>query len=96
MMKHQPLLDPATVQAETTHSLHRDFETRSKADLKKVGAAVYAADPSTEILCVAYAVDDGPVQLWRPGDPVPAEWFEAAANPSWTAVAHNDAFEIRH
>ena len=50
MMKHQPLLDPATVQAETTHSLHRDFETRSKADLKKVGAAVYAADPSTEII----------------------------------------------
>ena len=53
MMKHQPLLDPATVQAETTHSLHRDFETRSKADLKKVGAAVYAADPSTEITWLA-------------------------------------------
>ena len=93
MMKHQPLLDPATVQAETTHSLHRDFETRSKADLKKVGAAVYAADPSTEITWLAYAVDDGPVQQWRPGDPVPAAWFEAAVNPSWTAVAHNDAFE---
>ena len=93
MMKHQPLLDPATVQAETTHSLHRDFETRSKTDLKKVGAAVYAADPSTEITWLAYAVDDGPVQQWRPGDPVPAAWFEAAVNPSWTAVAHNDAFE---
>ncbi len=24
---------------------------------------------------------------------MPAAWFEAAANPSWTAVAHNDAFE---
>ena len=91
-MKHQPLLDPATV-AGTTHSLHRDFETRSKADLKKVGAAVYAVDPSTEITWLAYAVDDGPVQQWRPGDPVPAAWFEAAVNPSWTAVAHNDAFE---
>jgi DNA polymerase len=88
-MKHQPLLDPATA----THSLHRDFETRSKADLKKVGAAVYAADPSTEITWLAYAVDDGPVQQWRPGDVVPAVWFEAAANPNWTAVAHNDAFE---
>ena len=58
------------------------IETRSQVDLKKVGAARYAADPSTEVLCVAYAVDDGPVQLWRPGDPVPAEFFEAAANPS--------------
>ena len=41
----------------------------------------------------AYAVDDGPVQLWQPGDPVPAEFFEAAVNPSWTVAAHNDAFE---
>jgi hypothetical protein len=32
----------------TTHTLHRDFETRSKVDLRKVGAHVYAADPSTE------------------------------------------------
>ena len=34
-----------------------------------------------------------PVKLWRPGDPVPPEWFEAAANPSWAVCAHNDAFE---
>lgn len=30
------------------HVLHRDFETRSKVSLKKVGAHRYAADPSTE------------------------------------------------
>ena len=97
-MKREPLPNQTTVQANVAivHKLHRDFETRSKADLKKVGAAVYAADPSTEITWLAYAVDDGPVQQWRPGDPVPAAWFEAAVNPSWTAVAHNDAFEIRH
>ena len=65
----------------------------ARVSLKKVGAAKYAADPSTEVLCVAYAVDDGPVQLWRPGDPVPPEFVEAAANPSWAVVAHNDAFE---
>ena len=81
------------VDVTITHVLHRDYETRSRVDLKKVGAAKYAADPSTEVLCVAYAVDDGPVQLWRPGDPVPAEFIEAAANPSWVVAAHNDAFE---
>ena len=51
------------------HVLLRDIETRSTNDLKKIGAAKYAADPSTGVLCMAYAVDDGPVQLWRPGDP---------------------------
>ena len=92
MMKHQPLLDSATMQAETTHSLHRDFETRSKTDLKKVGTAVYAADPSTEITWLGYAVTTAPCSSGAQGIPSPA-WFEAAVNPSWTAVAHNDAFE---
>lgn len=31
-----------------------DYETRSKCDIKKCGPWVYAADPSTEILCAAY------------------------------------------
>src|SRR6516165_8127195 len=73
--------------------LHYDVETRSKADLKVVGTHAYAADPSTEVLCLAYAVDDEPVQLWTPGDAVPAEFEEAASNSSWTVVAHNDQFE---
>jgi len=73
--------------------LHYDVETRSKADLKVVGTHAYAADPSTEVLCLAYAVDDEPVQLWTPGDQVSAEFAEAASNPNWTVVAHNDQFE---
>jgi DNA polymerase bacteriophage-type len=73
--------------------LHRDYETRSRADLKKVGTHNYAVDPSTNILCCDYAVDDGPVQLWLPGDPAPPEFIEAAANPEWLVVAHNDEFE---
>ncbi|OLB69087.1 MAG: hypothetical protein AUI16_29765 [Alphaproteobacteria bacterium 13_2_20CM_2_64_7] len=73
--------------------LHRDYETRSRVSLKLVGTHRYAADPSTEILCAAYAVDDEPVQLWRPGDPVPPEFIEAAHNPSWTVAAHGDHFE---
>jgi DNA polymerase len=73
--------------------LHQDFETRSRVDLRKVGAHRYAADPSTEVLCCAYAVDDDPVQLWLPGNPVPAEFVEAARNSDWVVVAHNDSFE---
>jgi hypothetical protein len=51
--------------ATTTHVLHRDYETRSRAILKTVGALRYAADPSTEVLCCAYAVNDEAVKLWR-------------------------------
>ena len=52
-------------------TVHLDFETRSAADLKKVGAVRYAMDPTTEILCMACRVDDGPVLLWKRGDPPP-------------------------
>ena len=31
-----------------------DFETRSRADLKNVGLDIYANDPSTDILCIAW------------------------------------------
>jgi hypothetical protein len=75
------------------HVVHRDFETRSRAILKVVGAHRYAADPGTEVICAAFALDQGPVQLWLPGDPVPPEFVEAARNPSWIVAAHNDAFE---
>jgi DNA polymerase bacteriophage-type len=75
------------------HVLHRDYETRSQIILRKVGAHRYAAHFSTEILCAAFAVDDGPVQLWLPGNPVPPEFIEAAHNTNWLVAAHNDAFE---
>lgn len=35
-----------------------DFETRSRADLKKVGAWQYAGHPSTEVLCAGVAIND--------------------------------------
>jgi DNA polymerase bacteriophage-type len=37
-------------------SVYIDFETRSKVDITKCGAWVYSDDPSTSILCFAYAV----------------------------------------
>ncbi len=72
-MKHEGSPSYSTIVQGGAHTLHRDFETRSPVDLRKVGAHVYAGHPSTQIICVAYAVDDGPVQLWRPGEPVPEE-----------------------
>ena len=57
-----------TAGSSTAHVLHRDYETRSQVRLQLVGVHRYAADPSTEVLCCAYAIDDEPVQLWTPGD----------------------------
>jgi DNA polymerase bacteriophage-type len=89
----RPSCDAADIVTDTgIHVLHRDYETRSQVSLK-LGAHRYAADLSTQIQCVAYAVDDGPVQLWLPGDPVPGAWFEAARNPNWIVAAHGDHFE---
>ena len=54
-----------------------DFETRSKADITRTGAYRYAQDPTTDILCMAYAIDDGPVQLWVPSHfDLPADYEE--------------------
>src|SRR6516165_3966432 len=80
----------AVLREGSAHVLHRDYETRSTCGLKSAGTYRYAADPRAEVLCCGYAVDDSPVQLWTPGDPVPPEFIEAARNPTWTVVAHND------
>lgn len=56
--------------------VHIDFETRSHVDLRKTGADVYAADPTTEILCLAYAFEDGPVEMWVKGDAPPHELLD--------------------
>jgi DNA polymerase len=70
-----------------------DVETRSSINLKVAGAHRYASDPATEVLCVGYAVDDGPVEILVPGQPIPQPFIEAARDPSYLIVAHNDAFE---
>lgn len=43
-----------------------DIETFSEADLKKTGVYAYAEHPSTQLLCLAYSFDGGPVNLWVP------------------------------
>jgi DNA polymerase len=58
-----------------------------------VGAWRYAADPTTQVLCVGFAVDVEPTRIWIPGQPIPLEFAQAASDPSWHVVAHNDLFE---
>ena len=72
--------------------LFYDVETRSRVDLKKVGAYRYAGHESTEVLCVGYARDDGPVKIWMPGDPVPKD-VARHIESGGLCVAHNAAFE---
>src|SRR6516162_11666433 len=57
-----------------------DVETFSRCKLKDCGAHVYAADPSTGVHFMCFAVDDGEVQTWRPGDPVPAPFAGPAGH----------------
>jgi DNA polymerase len=77
------------------HVFHHDFEIFSPVDLPSHGTYVYATDPRTEIIVLAFQVDNEPVQIWTPeedGGPFP-EWIEAATNPLWQSVAHGDWFE---
>jgi DNA polymerase len=73
--------------------LFRDYETRSVLNLADVGVWRYSTDSSTDVWCCGYCVDDGEIKLWRPGDPLPPEFTEAACNPDWFICAFNDNFE---
>jgi hypothetical protein len=67
-----------------------DVETASVCDLKTCGADVYARDPSTCMLLMCFAVGDGEVQVWKPGDPVPAPFADPI---KYTFVSDNWTFE---
>ena len=72
--------------------IYLDFETRSTVGLKACGAARYAEDPSTDVLCMAYAINDLPVQLWLPGEDCPKE-LRYYINYGMTVEAHSAFFE---
>lgn len=65
--------------------LFLDFETRSEADLPAVGAYRYAAHPSTEVLCAAWALNEERVYSASP--PLDLHLGDV------TVVAHNVEFE---
>jgi DNA polymerase bacteriophage-type len=73
-------------------TLHIDLETRSPVDLKKAGVYVYAEHPDTDVWCAAYAFDDGPVELWTPGQPCPLGIVMHVATGG-IVMAHNASFE---
>lgn len=80
------------------HVLHIDLETRSTVDLRKTGVYVYAEDPSTEVMCAAYALDDAPPSLWIPGmmadgkRAIPLQ-VVGAIEFGYPIIAHNANFE---
>jgi len=43
-----------------------DMETRSRVDLRTCGVYVYAEDPSTEILCIAFKLGDDTTKVFVP------------------------------
>jgi DNA polymerase len=70
-----------------------DLETRSAVDLKKTGVYPYAAHPTTDVWCAAYARGDGPVDLWFAGEPLPGDLADALRDPSVYLRAWNANFE---
>src|SRR6516165_10447168 len=71
-------------------NIYWDIETFSQCNLKDYGAHRYATDPSTGIYFFCFACDDEEVQVWRPGDPVPA----AFTNPTYHQfISDNWEFE---
>jgi DNA polymerase len=85
------------------HILHLDYESFSEVDIKALGAARYAWDPSAEIIMAAIALDDGEPVLWvNPryecstvkSDPRALELMEMWEDPSVVVYAHNAQFEM--
>lgn len=71
-----------------------DFETRSVVNLKKAGVDLYARHPTTDALCLAYAINDGPTELWTLGDPAPLDIFWALKDGA-RLIAHNAQFDLQ-
>ena len=69
-----------------------DYETRSRCDLPSRGGYNYAQDPSTEILCMAYAINDEEVALWTPDQPFP-QAIVKHINAGGQIRAHNAGFD---
>lgn len=78
----------------------------TKKGLPAIGAAKYADDPTTEVLCLAYDLKDGTGRkMWLPGMPLPLDLiqhlaqFDASAPPSYgqrgLIETHNSMFEFR-
>lgn len=72
-----------------------DFETYSEIDIKSRGGYIYVTDNSTKVVCLGYAINDGPAQIWLPGDKEPTQLFDLISDPTTVVYAHNAKFDYR-
>jgi hypothetical protein len=74
--------------------LYLDLETYNEYPLKG-GVARYVEDPSLEITLCAYAIDDGPVQVWdvTTGASMPAQLQDGLEDTRVPVVIHNSYFD---
>ena len=72
-----------------------DIETRSKVNLKKSGVYIYAADPSTSVLCLAWKQDDGITMAQDFSKPLSMEFHQLldALKAGVVVSAFNASFE---
>ena len=77
-------------------TLHIDLETYSDIDLTKAGLYRYVRSPAFEIMLLACAYDDAPVQIidLAAGEQIPDWMVQDLGDPMVKKVAHNAAFEI--
>lgn len=74
--------------------LYLDFETRSALELKEVGLDNYVRHRTTKPLMLAWAVDDGDVQMWLPDEaPMPQKLVNSLNDCEVKKVAWNAGFE---
>lgn len=72
--------------------IHLDLETRSALALKEVGLDRYSRN--CDILMLAWAIDDGPVNVWQPiARELPSGLPLAMLDPDVQKVSWNVAFE---
>lgn len=75
-------------------TLHIDIESFSACDITKAGSYRYAEDPSTEITLIAWAFDNGPVQIEDLQGDAPRVFGKAwLTDPGILKMAHNAEFE---
>lgn len=75
--------------------LHIDIETYSSIDIRSCGAYRYLESIDFEILMIAYAFGNDPVQIidLAQGEEIPIEFLEALKDPNVKKYAHNATFE---
>jgi DNA polymerase len=74
--------------------LHLDFELRSRTSLPDRGLDNYCADPSTQVLMMAWAVNDALPEVWFPAaGPMPEHIELMIRRPEILKISFNAEFE---